>query len=367
MDYSKRLSISYYKTIATLNEPHKIYLVQHQETQRIYVKKVLDVYNKDIYLHLFHNHIKGTPQIIDLYEEDHQLTVIEDYVSGSSLQEIIDNCTSGKTNALDETTIYYYMMELCTILEGLHSLQPPIIHRDIKPSNIIITVHNHVMLLDFNAAKYFTNTASTDTVLLGTQGYAAPEQYGFGSSTPRTDIYALGILLKELTSALPILSNKYDSIIAKCIQMNPKDRFQSVTELKAVLRYLAPSVAPASTNTSPKRSATYNPYLPPGFRSKTPWKIFLASIGYLFIFWLSFSLEVEDVSMSGLWFERFFCLFMMLSFVCVGTNYLDIQRILPLCKHKNRFINYIGIAILEALLLFALLILLIIIMNLFFL
>ena len=49
MDLSNRLSISYYKTIATLNESHKIYLVQHQSTNKIYVKKVLDVYNKNVF------------------------------------------------------------------------------------------------------------------------------------------------------------------------------------------------------------------------------------------------------------------------------------------------------------------------------
>lgn len=366
MDYSKRLSISYYKTIATLNEPHKIYLVQHQEAQKIYVKKVLDVYNKDIYLHLFRTHINGTPRIIDLYEEDHQLTVIEDYISGSSLQEVMDASSLGKTNILNETTIYYYMMELCTILERLHALQPPIIHRDIKPSNIIITEHNHVILLDFNAAKYFTNTDSNDTVLLGTQGYAAPEQYGFGSSTPRTDIYALGILLKELTSALPALSKKYNTIIAKCIQINPKDRYQSVTELKVALRQLASPVEATSSKATPKKPVTNNPYLPPGFRSKTPWKILLASTTYLFMFWLSISLEVENMSGIGLWIERIFCLFMMLSFVLVGFNYLDIQRFFPLCKHKNRLLHYIGIIIFDVTLIIILLVLMVVVLDLFF-
>ena len=187
MDYSHRLSVSYYKTIATLNESHKIYLVQHQKTNKIYVKKILDVYNKDIYLYLSQNHICGIPQIIDLYEDEYknQLTVIENYVSGYSLEDKMN------TSDLNIDSIYQYMLELCSILEKLHSYQPPIIHRDIKPSNVIITEHNHVILLDFNAAKYFTDSSANDTVLLGTKGYAAPEQYGFGSSTPRTDIYAL--------------------------------------------------------------------------------------------------------------------------------------------------------------------------------
>ena len=362
MDYSKRLSISYYKTIATLNESHKIYLVQHQETQKIYVKKILDVYNKDIYQYLFQNPINGIPQVVDLYEEENQLTIIENYVSGCSLQEILDASALGKTSVLNATTIYDFMMELCTILEQLHSLPSPIIHRDIKPSNIIITEHNHVMLLDFNAAKYFTNADSNDTVLLGTQGYAAPEQYGFGSSTPRTDIYALGILLKELTTSLHIPS-KYDTIIAKCIQINPEDRYQSVAKLKVALKQLTPPAQPKSSKMS--STTVYNPYLPPGFRNKTPWKMLFASIIYLFIFWLSLSLEVKNMFGMALWVERIFCLFIFLSFILVGFNYLDIQKCFPLCKHRNRFLHYAGIVILETIFITILLVTMSIILDFF--
>ena len=79
---------------------------------------------------------------------------------------------------------------------------PAIIHRDIKPSNIIITAYNRAVLLDFNAAKYYSCQSTEDTVLLGTQGYASPEQYGFGSSSPQTDIYSMGILFRELLNSI---------------------------------------------------------------------------------------------------------------------------------------------------------------------
>ena len=79
---------------------------------------------------------------------------------------------------------------------------PPIIHRDIKPSNIIITAYNRAVLLDFNAAIYYSCQSTEDTILLGTQGYASPEQYGFGSSSPQTDIYSMGILFRELLNSI---------------------------------------------------------------------------------------------------------------------------------------------------------------------
>ena len=83
MDSAPRLTISHYKTIAVINESHNIYLVQHQDTKKVYVKKILDIYNSQIYQFLYRNKITGIPQIIDLHEDDNQLTVIEEFVSVS--------------------------------------------------------------------------------------------------------------------------------------------------------------------------------------------------------------------------------------------------------------------------------------------
>ena len=85
------------------------------------------------------------------------------------------------------------------------------------------------MLLDFNAAKYKSADATrgSDTVLLGTQGYAAPEQYGFGESSPQTDIYSLGIIMREASASLAVNSHKFDAVISRCTQMDPTQRFHS--------------------------------------------------------------------------------------------------------------------------------------------
>lgn len=335
MDLSNRLSISYYKTIATLNESHKIYLVQHQSTNKIYVKKVLDVYNKNVFETLRNNHIPGTPQIIDIYEENNQLTVIEDYISGRSLEEIM------KTTSLNISSVYKYTLQLCGILEKLHSLKPSIIHRDIKPSNIIVTECDNIILLDFNAAKYHNDACESDTILLGTQGYAAPEQYGFGSSSPKTDIYALGIVLKELTKNITSVPSELSALINKCIQMNPDDRFANVTELKNTLLHI---INPQSkTNASPKRKLSL---APPGFRTLTPWKMIFSFFTYLFLIYLSFTMEVENVFGMQLWIERIFCFIMYMLIILICNNYLNVQSYFPLCCHQNKFIKILGVAIL---------------------
>lgn len=78
------------------------------------------------------------------------------------------------------------------------SSTPPIVHRDIKPSNIILTEGGRIVLIDLNAARLDDKKSSHDTQLIGTAGFAAPEQYGFAASSPRADLYAAGILMRVL-------------------------------------------------------------------------------------------------------------------------------------------------------------------------
>lgn len=336
MDYSQKLSLSFYKTIATLNQAHNIFLVQHQDTNKIYVKKILSIYNLGIYKKLSEHPICGIPKIIDYYENEDELIVIEDYISGCSLEELIH------TQTLELTDILHYCIELCTILHQLHTMHPPIIHRDIKPSNIIITEYGHVVLLDFNAAKFFSTDASSDTILLGTKGYAAPEQYGFGASSPKTDIYALGILLKELGSSLPIIPSYLTRIINKCTELNPSDRYDTIKELSDELSlFLMPQ---------PPRPKTHSchRFLPPGFRTHTFWKMLLATLHYVFFFWLSLSLEVENTYGTALWIERIFVFIMFLSVVLISCNYLDIQKLFPLCNSRHRTLRSLGIFLFDA-------------------
>lgn len=336
MDLSNRLSISYYKTIATLNEAHKIYLVQHQSSHKIFVKKVIDVYNINIYEMLSKIHIEGIPRIIELCEDNNQLIVIEEYISGRSLEDILEN------SFISIDDVFNYAVELCVILEKLHSFNPPIIHRDIKPSNIIITQHNHIVLLDFNAAKHYNETSASDTMLIGTQGYAAPEQYGFGSSSPKTDIYAVGVLLKELCAKLSFIPEKLTSIIEKCMQINPNDRYENVSLLKAALCSKTDTQVPSKSLDKGKLS-----FALPGFRTKTPWKMLVATTSYLFLVFLCINLEAENTFGLALWIERIFCFFVFFSMILVHNNYLNIQNHFPLCNSKEKYVRYTGLFILD--------------------
>ncbi len=371
MDYSKRLAISYYSTVAVINDEHKIYLVQHQQNKHFFVKKVLDVYNPGIYEYLCTHHIKGTPHIIDYCEDNGELIVIEEYISGCTLAEKIAE------TALNEIDIKRYILELCHILANLHSLNPPVIHRDIKPSNIIITNDDDVVLLDFNAAKRYSPDASSDTMLLGTHGYAAPEQYGFGSSSPQTDIYSIGVLLKELSGD----NHFFDDIIAKCTQINPADRYKNISELVNALDISAagtPATTINTTNTqasaipaatipadsiiSRENSATHQPadkpafsikdLIPPGYRTKTPWKMLVATMAYAFIILVSFSLVFENITGPSLILYRLFAFSIFIIPVFSIFNYMNICNYFPLCNSSNLIVKIFGIALLSTALFF---------------
>lgn len=378
--------MSDYKIISALNEEHKVNLVQSALSGKVYVQKILDVYNIRVYEYLYRNPVAGIPRLINYYEDGNQLIVIEEYISGSPLQEKIDN------SDLSVSDIRSYMIMLCNILEALHSMTPPIIHRDIKPSNIIITSYNYAMLLDFNAAKQFSGQNESDTVLIGTPGYAAPEQYGFGSSSSKTDIYSLGIVLREMLGSItpafdidPILQ-RLNLIADKCTQMTPAARYQSVAELKNAVSqsyYPAQHSTPAAGNSSQyahnnqanaNNKASNNAdtakraihdsasrFLPPGFRTRTPCKMLLSSVAYLFIIWLCLSLELENTYGAKLWLERIFCLGMFIFAIFCGFNYLNVQNILPLCKSKSRFLHYVGIILLDVAVIFALFVIMFII------
>lgn len=124
------------------------------------------------------------------------------------------------------------------------SFTPPIVHRDIKPSNIILTEDGRIVLIDLNAARLDDKNRSHDTQLIGTAGFATPEQYGFAASSPRADLYAAGILMRMLLTGTDAkddmlsrhLSRKIRAIIERCTQLDPRKRYPSAQALQRDIR-----------------------------------------------------------------------------------------------------------------------------------
>ena len=333
--------------------------MQHQESKKIFIKKVLDVYSIDVYRYLIDHPIPGIPRIYAFYEENNQLTLIEEFISGSTLREKIES------RNLSREQICKYMIGICNILEKLHMQNPPLVHRDIKPSNVIISDYDDVFLLDFNAAKYQSKDATkeSDTILLGTQGYAAPEQYGFGESSPLTDIYSIGIVLKETAASSGISDRAIDAIVDKCTRMEPIKRYKSVGLLKKDLTKTLGGEMISSDSDN-----TINKFLPPGFRTMRVWKMIIALPVYAMIAYLTLTFTVVDGSFSNgsLWTARIFLFLIIMSNILIICNYLGIQEHFPLNRSKNILIRIIGVIIEMALVTLALFIVMILVAGLFF-
>ena len=219
------LSLSLYKELGEIDGRDDIVLVKNQDDGKLYVKKLLTIYNKSVYEYLKDNPIACMPRIYDIYESSNCLIVIEEYIEGCVLSDMIG------TDVLKEKDAVIISKSICHILDTLHNLPKPIIHRDIKPSNIVVKYNGEVYLLDMNVAKWYDPDENDDTRYLGTKQFAAPEQVGYGlsASSAKSDIYALGIMLnlmitdkfpKEKRAEGPIWN-----IIEKCISLNADDRY----------------------------------------------------------------------------------------------------------------------------------------------
>ncbi|HIV40277.1 MAG TPA: serine/threonine protein kinase [Candidatus Blautia stercorigallinarum] len=189
------------------------------------------------------------PSIIDVIDGDGTFLIVMDYIEGRHLESV-----AKEYGAQSQEDVIEWAKQLCDVLSYLHSRKPPIIYRDMKPSNVMLKPDGKVMLIDFGTAREFKENSVADTTCLGTQGYAAPEQYGgHGQTDARTDIYCLGATLYHLLTGHnpseppyemypirywnPELSSGLEEIILKCTQKNPDDRYQNCGGLLYALEH----------------------------------------------------------------------------------------------------------------------------------
>lgn len=188
-----KLSLYEKLTVFSKTEKATVELVQNSLDGRIYVRKILKSYNIDVFKTLQQIDSINIPKIYEVVEYENTLIVIEEFINGRTLQDILDSECE-----LKEDTVIKYTMYLCNILSEIHTMENSIIHRDIKPSNIILDNYGVIKLIDFDASRVYKKTSTRDTNILGTEGYAAPEQFGFLQTDSRSDIYSLGILMNTL-------------------------------------------------------------------------------------------------------------------------------------------------------------------------
>lgn len=205
-------------------------LVKRRTDGRIYVRKMISLEVVAVYNRLKNVVNHNMARIYDVACDGNRGIAIEEYINGITLAEYMD-----QVGVLKEDEVCAIVMDLCNALSQIH--QMGVVHRDIKPENIMISNDGVIKLIDFGIARVIKGEQSQDTTILGTEGYAAPEQCGYAQTDARSDIYAAGVLMnKMLTGMLPTQClysvAPVGNIIKRCVAIDAQNRFQSVQEFR---------------------------------------------------------------------------------------------------------------------------------------
>ncbi len=357
------------------SKKNSVYLVRSQLDEGIYIKKELKNYNLDVYNQIIKIENIYMAKIYEMFKCDDSLIVIEEFINGKTLQRILDD-----NGPLDEDIAIGYIINLCSILDILHNQTPPVIHRDIKPSNIIIDNSGVLKLIDFDVSRVYKEESNMDTHILGTKGYASPEQFGFEQTDCRSDIYSVGVLINVLTTGKHIKEKlnegKLKDIIEKCTSLSPDSRYSSVKELQMDLSKILSGkdkneniklnlkkdngIEKKGTKTLNDKKGTKIKYKKnkffsiigeiPRYRKKNIISIIIATLWYSFlIFGLTANFEKGNIKLI---LEDIFFVSLLMLMTLLNCNFKGIIGILPITR-SSKIYNKIGGLILYNILLFA--------------
>ena len=329
---------------------NETFLVKDRET--FYVCKSVLPTELDLYKKLVDIEC---PQIARIYGTDivaGTFCIVQEYVPGVTLERYLE--MHGKLDEMSTCAIAY---DICDALEALHGAG--IIHRDLTPRNLIITEEGTLKVIDFGISRMEKEDASNDTELLGTAGFAAPEQYGFSQTSPRSDIYSLGVLMNYMrTHQFPkdeLADGELRPVIEKCTMMDEKDRYQSVAEVKEELLAVGRYYKTGKVNRPRKAAKKREPVPPltklngepfekpnslPGFRQNEPIHRIIASLYYGFAILTLFSgiISTGETLRETIIVPIVFFLVLFVP-VLVIFNYLNWLERLPLTRGRPRGIQ----------------------------
>lgn len=284
-----------YSVLAPLQdkEPCTTFLVRSSNSGTLAVRKQVSAAQFPVYQKMTILDHPNLARVLDLYTANGACYVIEEYISGETLAQKLE-----RAEHIEEHQVLDYMEQLCSVLSYLHSHK--IIHRDITPGNILISTDSVLKLIDFDISRTKKEDRNQDTTILGTAGYAAPEQFGFGQTDERTDIYAAGVLLNVLlTGALPSQGLPrevfYRNIVERCTAIDPAVRYPSAKILAGVLdRRHPPNDIPFLSRDAVPSSGWIRFF--PGFRTKKSWKMTVAVFGYMILIYIGYRSATAPLS-----------------------------------------------------------------------
>lgn len=220
-----------YSLVSVLSEKNecKVLKLKNKENNRYIVARFFSQV-VHAYEELYSIKCINLPIVYDVINLDDGQVVIEEFIEGITVAEVME---SGKYRYMGARRV---LRSICNALSVLHERN--IVHRDIKPENVVVATDGRVVLIDLNASRIISG-ASKDTVVMGTVGYAAPEQLGLTQSDARADIYALGVLLNVMiTGKHPsekIAKGKAGRIVRMCTSINPDERYQTAEKFARML------------------------------------------------------------------------------------------------------------------------------------
>jgi eukaryotic-like serine/threonine-protein kinase len=191
---------------------------------------------------------QAIPKIFDFFADGGLVYLVLEFIEGENLESVIDN----SAKPVPESTMVDWALQILNVLSYLHDHEPePIVFRDMKPSNIMLRPDGRVALIDFGIARTFQPLQKG--TMIGTEGYAPPEQYR-GIAEPRGDLYALGATLHHLATRTdprtetpftfeqrpvrqsnPELSREFEEILNRVLSYSAADRFPSARSMAEAL------------------------------------------------------------------------------------------------------------------------------------
>lgn len=296
------------ETILEESFAKQIKLIENND-QFIIEKQFYQHHNIEIYNLLKKNSHPNICPIFEVMQESDHFTVLEAYLGKQTLNDLIP---------LTNMHLFYrYITQLCDALIHLHKLN--IVHRDLKPENIFI-VNGKLVLNDFDISKQRVDSHQRkDTHVLGSVGFASPEQYGFSRSDARSDIYSLGIVINLMITG-DFISETYISgnlkyIVDRCVQIDPEDRYQSVQEVKEELMI---------------QERGGSRFTLPGFRSNTKRNKIIAWCVYPVLLMVVLVAETQgETQFIDHIKSKVVIALVFTVIIAVCFNYLNIRRVLP--------------------------------------
>ncbi len=304
-----------YEIVKNLNSQTKI----AKSENNLFVLKEIPLSDTAMYKKLIKLECENIVKFYDTVAVENSFYVVEEYVNGITLKDYID-----KIGCLSDEQTKNITLQVCNGLREIHKLK--IVHRDINPNNIMITSDGCVKIIDFGISRTIKQNQSFDTEILGTQGFTAPEQFGFHQTSAKSDIYSIGVLINYMkTKKLPnekLTSGWLSEVVLKCTQIDEINRYTNIDDLIESIE---------------KKNKT-NHFLKstPGFRNGIWWHSVIAGIYYTILFvFLFFSLIFGHSFLDSIFtFAYFFFAFAVP--VPILTNYYNWTDRFEFIKNKSK-------------------------------